>query len=49
MAASEIRDWIEFTLDCLQTVLLVAIAARVYRYGRGSYATRRLTGREDER
>ena len=49
MAAFEIRDWIEFALDCLQTVLLVLIAARVYRYGRGPSASRRLTGRDEAR
>jgi hypothetical protein len=49
MAVFEIRDWIEFALDCLQTILLVLIAARVYRYGRGSSASRRLIGRDDGR
>jgi hypothetical protein len=49
MAAFEIRDWIEFALDCLQTVLLVLIAARVYRYGRGPSASRRLIDRDDGR
>ena len=49
MAVFEIRDWIEFTLDCLQTVLLVLIAARVYRYGRGPSASRRIIGRDDGR
>jgi len=41
MAVWEIRDWIEFALDCLQTILLVLIVARVYRYGRGPSASRR--------
>jgi hypothetical protein len=49
VAAFEIRDWLEFTLDCVQTVLLVLIAARVYRYGRGPSASRRLMGRDDGR
>jgi len=49
MAVFEIRDWIEFALDCLQTVLLALIAARVYRYGRGPSASRRLIGRDDGR
>ena len=47
MAAFEIRDWIEFAMDCLQTILLVLIAARIYRYGRGPSASRRLIGRDD--
>jgi len=33
----------------LQTILLVLIAARVYRYGRGPSASRRLIGRDDGR
>jgi hypothetical protein len=48
VAAFEIRDWLEFTLDCLQTVLLVLLVARVYRYGRGPKASRRLIRRDDE-